>query len=429
MAATEAPLSRQETVTDSGPVVASEPAYLAGPPLYWRLLTANLFVVLGGAVLGTALTRQFVLSGTFTLLTQALMVLGAMSLSALLTGVILHIAFRPLRGLRRAIEQAPAPGRATPLSPLRQASLDRYGDPDILAVAQAVRGLWDRLDQHVRLLEQSNRRLEEQRRELAEKTVQLERLAGLVLAAQEDERRRVARELHDETMQSMAALLMGLEQTLGQLPADVPGLKAARQSMTRLRDLSARMLDELRHLALDLRPSVLDDHGLGAALRWLAQTQKERTGVGCRVELSAGFAEEDATTPASRRLPPATETALFRIAQEALTNVTKHARATRVVIRLSQSATAVTVEVEDDGLGLPEAPLRLPAPPDHMGLFNMRERAALLGGTCVIRRRDAGGGTVVRAALPLVAGPYVAADPCSALPNATDRVAIRAPSK
>ena len=126
------------------------------------------------------------------------------------------------------------------------------------------------LDQQVRLLEDSNRRLEEQRRELADKTVQLQRLAGLVIAAQEDERRRVARELHDETMQSMAALLMGLEGILQALPegSEEPRVAAARQSMSRLRDLASRMLDEMRNLALDLRPSVLDDHGLVAAVRW-----------------------------------------------------------------------------------------------------------------------------------------------------------------
>lgn len=423
-AATSRP--RQEMVANGTGGSPPEPAYLAGPPLFWRLLAANLFVVLGGAVLGTALTRQFVLSGTFTVLTQALMVLVAMALSALLTGVILHIAFRPLRGLRQAIEQAPAPGRATPLSPLRQASLDRYGDPDILAVAQAVRRLWDGLDQHVRLLEQSNRRLEEQRRELAEKTVQLQRLAELVLAAQEDERRRVARELHDETMQSMAALLMGLEQTLHQLPADGPQLKAARQSMTRLRDLSARMLEELRLLALDLRPSVLDDHGLVAALRWLAQLHEERSGGRCRVELGTGFSGEDGEAPPACRLPPPTETALFRIAQEALTNVVKHAQASQVMIRLSQTASSVMVEIEDDGVGLPEAPARLPAPPGHMGLFNMMERAALLGGTCVIRRRGPQGGTVVHAELPLVAGVHRASEFGTTASTALQRVELPA---
>ncbi|HEX2516872.1 MAG TPA: sensor histidine kinase [Chloroflexota bacterium] len=378
----------------------SEPGYLAGPPLYWRLLAANLFVVLGGAVVGTALTRQFVLSGSFNLVTGALMVVVAMSLSAILTGVILHIAFRPLRELRQAIEQSPA-AEPTPVA-LLGASPDRFGDPDILAVSQAVRGLWDRLDQHVRLLEESNRRLEEQRRELAEKTVQLQRLAGLVLAAQEDERRRVARELHDDTMQSMAALLMGLEGVQQALPEGQPQTQAARHSVLRLRDLATRMLDEMRHLALDLRPAVLDDHGLVAAVRWLAATLTERTGLPCRVTVSGDL-------PPEQRLPPATETALFRITQEALANVAKHAQATQCRVRLERTASAISVTVEDNGAGLPLAPetgtQEAPVGARQMGLFNMRERAALLGGTCAIRRRGVSGGTVVRAELPLLSLP------------------------
>src|SRR5581483_5146784 len=222
----------------------SEPAYLAGPPLFWRLLAANLFVVLGGAVVGTALTQQFVLSGSFTPLTHALMVLAAIVLSAILTAVILHMAFRPLRALREAIAETAA---GSPHGRVREAlAAGRYGDPDILAVAEAVHGLWDRLDQHVRLLEASNARLEEQRRELAEKTAQLQQLASMVLAAQEEERRRIARELHDETMQSLAALIMGLERGLQAMPADVPHLSAAHHTVARLRDLAEQTLEELR---------------------------------------------------------------------------------------------------------------------------------------------------------------------------------------
>lgn len=387
---------------------AVEPAYLAGPPLFWRLLAANLFVVLGGAVFGTALTQQFVLSGSFTPLTHAGMVLAALGLSATLTAIILRLAFHPLRVLRTAIEEAQATGRPKPSQ--RSAMLDTYGDPDILAVAQAVRGLWDRLDQQVDLLEESNHRLEEQRRELAEKTVQLERLASLALAAQEDERRRLARELHDETMQSLVALIMGLEYALQTLRQPAPQLQAMHQTVSRLRDLAARMLDELRHLALDLRPSVLDDHGLVAAVHWLAQTQEERYGLATKVELAGYFARAATETAATEtkddtspeRLPAAVETALFRIAQEALANVAKHARAGSIIVRLARHAAHASVEVEDDGVGLPDD--GRDAPPGHMGLFNMRERAALLSGHCTFQHGASGRGTIVRAVLPLSLG-------------------------
>jgi two-component system sensor histidine kinase UhpB len=389
----------------------SEPEYLAGPPLFWRLLAANLFVVLGGAVVGTALTRTLVLEGAFTPAVHVLMVLGATGLSAALTAVILRLAFRPLRAVRQAIDQTDAAGRPRPEALL---PLERYGDPDILAVAQAVRSLWDRLDQHIRLLNETNAQLETQRQELAQKTVELRHLASLVLAAQEDERRRIARELHDETMQSMAALIIGLDRGLKAMPAEVPHLRGAHQTVTRLRDVATRMLEELRLLALDLRPAVLDDHGLAAAVRWLGENSRQRSGLDVVVEID-GFddaadvrgdaregngPEDDLNRSSADRLPSATETALFRITQEALTNVAKHAQAQHATVRLRRTPESVVVEVEDDGIGLPHV---ADGPPGHMGLLNMRERASLLGGSCVIRGGRGGRGTLVRAELPLAA--------------------------
>ncbi len=428
---------------DQADRAVEEPAYLAGPPLFWRLLVANLLVVLGGAVVGTTLTRQFVVSGAFTPLTHALMVLAAIGLSAALTAAILKMAFAPLRSLRREIERwegvgphpglrpVPLPHTALPPNALRSRSagaqlLERdtrnrraeargrvwLGDPDILAVSQAVHGLWDRLDQHVRLLEDSNQRLEAQRAELAEKTVQLERLATQVLAAQEEERRRIARELHDDTMQSMAALIMGLERGLAAMPPDVPHLAASHQTVTRLRDLAVRMLDDLRHLALDLRPAVLDDYGLVAALEWLAQTQTERMGLRVTFELVAGADSGRGVLGGARamgtgasigliasdtRLAQPVENALYRIVQEALSNVARHAGASGAAVRLRLDGQQAVVEVEDDGSGLdPERA----AEPGHMGLFNMRERAALLGGRCEIGAAPDGRGTLVRVAIP-----------------------------
>src|SRR6266542_3022968 len=258
---------------------ATAQSYLYGPPLFWRLLVANLVVVLGGAVLGTTLTRLFVLSGRFTPFTHALMVLVAIALSAALTALILRLAFRPLRDLRRAIASAEATGGVPASAQLAALDLGRFGDPDIVAVAGAVRHLWARLDHHVRLLE--------------EKTAALERTAALVVAAQEEERRRLARELHDGTMQSLAALVMGLERGLDAMPEDVPHLSESHRTVARLKDVAIHTLDEVRQLALNLRPAVLDDHGLPAAVRWLAQTHEERTGVPVSVDVDGVDANPD----------------------------------------------------------------------------------------------------------------------------------------
>jgi signal transduction histidine kinase len=341
---------------------AGEPAYLAGPPLFWRLLAANLLVVLGGAVVGTTLTRQFVLREGPTALGDALTAVAAIGLSFAVSVAIMH--------------------------------------------------------QHVRLLEDSNRRLAAQRAELAEKTAELSSLAEQVLAAQEEERRRIARELHDDTMQSMAALIMGLERGLDAMPADQPHLSASHRTVARLRDVAVRILDDLRHLALDLRPAVLDDHGLQAALPWLARIHEERTGLPVHYEAQL---EGDAA-----RLPATTETALYRIVQEALSNVSKHARASSAAIRLHVGLENVTVEVEDDGVGFdPKAP----RDGKQMGLFNMRERASLLGGAVVVARAEGDKGTLLKATVPRPATSPAQGDIAEAAgtaPPAEPRLAIEA---
>jgi len=359
---------------------APEPsAYLSGPPLFWRLLVANLFVVLGGAVLGTTLTRLFVLSGRFTPLTHALMVLAAIALSAALTALILHLAFQPLRDLRRAIEDAGRSGGAPLDRAAETPDLGRFGDPDIVAVARAVHDLWRRLDEQVRLLEQQR--------------AQLERSAAFVVAAQEEERRHLARELHDGTMQSIAALVMGLERGLQAMPEDVPHLTESHRTVSRLRDVAAQLLEEVRQLALNLRPAVLDDHGLPAAVRWLAQMHQERTGIPVAVQVAGDV---------DQRLSSDVETALFRIAQEALANVAKHADARSVALRLERHDGTALLEVSDDGVGLrADAGAPGAGTSGGMGLLSMRERAALLGGRCTIAAVPSGPGTVVRAEVPL----------------------------
>jgi two-component system sensor histidine kinase UhpB len=275
-----------------------------GLPLFWRLLGVNVVVVLGGAVVGTWLTQRLVLTGTFTPITHALLVLGAVCISAGISVLLLRNAY-----------------------------------------AATIR----------------------------ETTDQAERLAARVIMAQEDERKRVARELHDEAGQALTAVIIGLERGLASMPETyAPDLPVQpRQLISNLRDLAAQTLDEVRKLALELRPSVLDDLGLVAALRQYVRSTEERSGLTAQLTI-VGW-DEDAP-----RLPPEVETALFRIAQEALTNAIRHARATSVQVRLRRAAKLVTLEVRDDGVGL--AASQQPAIGEHLGIFGMRERARLLRG-------------------------------------------------
>jgi signal transduction histidine kinase len=196
-----------------------------------------------------------------------------------------------------------------------------------------------------------------------------------LLEGQETERARLARELHDETGQALASILLGLkslEQEVG------------REPLVQLRELVASALGDVRRLTVELRPPALDDFGLQAALERLTSVLEERSGL--RTELNV----------ATRQLPPVFETALYRIVQEALTNVVKHARATSVSIVVTETDGAVRCVIEDDGDGFSPDDVREGA----LGLVGMRERVHLLGGRFEVESAP-GSGTTLVAELPL----------------------------
>jgi signal transduction histidine kinase len=202
-----------------------------------------------------------------------------------------------------------------------------------------------------------------------------------VVEGQELERRRLARELHDETGQALTSILLGLK-GLEERSKD----PASRRAMEELRELVVSTLQDVRRLAVELRPSALDDFGLVAALERLTASFAEQTGI------SVDFQ----TALAAERLPEEVETALYRIVQESLTNVVKHAQARRVSILLARKDGAVKAVVEDDGQGFDPAEQT----DDGYGLIGMRERLALLGGRLEIESgRD--GGTTIAAEVPV----------------------------
>jgi signal transduction histidine kinase len=192
-----------------------------------------------------------------------------------------------------------------------------------------------------------------------------------IVAAQELERQRLARELHDETGQALTSILLGLKQLEG---ADSPAAVAA------LRELVVATLQDVRRLAVELRPKVLDDFGLVPALERLTQGFAEQTGI--EVDLEAGAITE--------RLPREVETAIYRIVQESLTNVAKHAHAERVSVFLTRTDGRVKAVIEDDGRGFD------PSAPDGggIGLVGMRERIELLDGTLIVESSATSGTTV-----------------------------------
>jgi two-component system, NarL family, sensor histidine kinase DevS len=202
-----------------------------------------------------------------------------------------------------------------------------------------------------------------------------------VLSAQEAERRRLARELHDETGQALTSILLGLR---GLEEAKDP--EVLRAAVADVRELVRSTLQDVRRLAVELRPTALDDFGLVAAVERLTDSFAEQTGIA--VEFVPNVRES--------RLPPDVETALYRIVQESLTNVVKHARAGHVSIVLTQKDGSVSVVVEDDGVGFEPGRVR----GDGIGLVGMRERIGLLGGRLTVESRP-GAGTTFVAEVPL----------------------------
>src|SRR5581483_6462815 len=201
-----------------------------------------------------------------------------------------------------------------------------------------------------------------------------------VIDAQELERRRIARELHDETGQALTSILLGLKAIRA-----APTEAEAERAEADLRELVVNALQDVRSLAVELRPAALDDFGLVPALERLAATFEERSGI--RTSVDSGLGEE--------RLPAETETVLYRLVQEALTNVVKHAGAERVSIVVTRREGGVSAMVEDDGAGFRPEDVRT----DALGLVGMRERLALLGGSLSVESTP-GRGTALVAYVP-----------------------------
>ncbi len=233
----------------------------------------------------------------------------------------------------------------------------------------------------------------------AERSVELERLR-YGMEARERERTRWAREIHDESVQGIGALRMKLANA-----RDLHDHELMDEAVDAVLEGLGREIDGLRHLITELRPAALDDLGLEAALHALARRAQAMDGLDVRVEIDldpGGNGDEG-----SRRLDPELESTIYRIAQEALTNVSRHAHATSAVVAISERDGILTASVTDDGRGLPDAAQLGPRGDGLEGGFGtsgMRERAELVAGELELGPAP-GGGTVVRLTVPLAGRP------------------------
>ena len=323
-------------------------------PLLYKVLLANSIVILMGATVGTYLATQLQDSSRPWALIG--FVASGLCISVLINFMLLKLALYPLYRLRETMRLVQS-GDLTKKAPIT----GQDADADQLAIA---------FNTMLVALDDLGRSR-----------------ANQILHAQEEERKRIARELHDETSQVLTSLLISLA-----LLEETCTEETSRTRIAETRTLAHQTLRAVRNLSIDLRPSALDDLGLLPALRWYIKEYQQKCGI--VVEFSASGLKE--------RLSPEMETAIYRIVQESLTNTAKHAQACRVLVSIHEAPGALLIHMNDDGHGFDaEAVLKTPWQDRGLGLAGMMERASLFGGSVQIASRS-GSGTTIDVCIPLL---------------------------
>jgi two-component system sensor histidine kinase UhpB len=324
-----------------------------------RVLIGNSFIIIFGAIAGTFFTRHLALLGNVRLV--FLFSFVGIVITLFVNYAIIKSALNPLRELSQALDQPSVEQIRIP------EDLNKYEDRDIHRLVTTVDSMLIRLEK---------------------RTSQLQALSERAIRAQEEERVRIARSLHDETAQTISMLIIHLERIKKMMAHDNPDLS---RQVGEAYKVATLLLENLRNVIWDLRPSILDDLGLVPAIRWYAQTNLKVSGV--QVEMGR---DSEAI-----RLPPYLETTLFRILQEAVSNILRHANASKVFINLRPEDGHVVLEVKDNGRGFDvekttgEAVTR-----KQLGLIGMQERVSLVNGAMKIES-TLGEGTTVRVYVPL----------------------------
>ena len=326
--------------------------WIASLPLLYKILLSSCLLAGGTVVFAVWVTSEHIAEsagGIHWGIAGGLIVAG-LGVVIAINFVAMRIAVRPIQTLAAVMERVGQGAYHT------RAAKHRVSDSQIERAIDA----FNRMAQS----------LEEQREQLV-------RLRSQVLAAEDEERKRVARELHDDTGQALTTILVGLR--------GLEGARGRRDLLVRVRTLREVVTDAMqgvRRLARALRPAVLDDLGLAPAIASLVQDLREHTEIAAEFQAD-GFDE---------RLSPQTEVVLYRLAQEALTNVARHAQAHRVLVCLARDGQLVRLSVEDDGVGF-DAASRWTS--GGLGLFGMQERLSLVGGSLRIDSRPGKGTRIV----------------------------------
>jgi two-component system sensor histidine kinase UhpB len=324
-------------------------------PVFYKVLIANSLIIFVGATGGTWLASQLGRSPSAPTILIIFVTVGWL-VSVALNFVVLQIAFRPLMDLGKIMSRVQAGERS-----LRAPQTGTDPEADQLACT---------LNMMLEAIDEANRQR-----------------ATQIINAQEEERKRIARELHDETSQVLTSLLISLAVVEKSVTT-----KEAHDRIAETRMLAHQTLRAIRSISIDLRPSALDDLGLLPALRWYIKEYQQKMNI--EVDFQA--------TGIKERLSAEMETVLYRIVQEALTNVAKHAQAHKVQVVLKGTPEAITATISDDGRGFNVDKLQK-APGQERGgwgLVGMYERAQLLEGTLDIQTSP-GKGTTIMTRIPL----------------------------
>jgi len=264
---------------------------------------------------------------------------------------------RPLRILTQAARRIAEGNLDEPIKPLGDDEIMRMTlNTSMEAIAEGKRELERKVQERTQELRSLNQELQK------EKESRGELLRKLILA-QEEERKRIARELHDETSQDLATFLLSIETSSSAASGEI------KDGFLRMKIMANRALDSIHRLIYDLRPSVLDDLGLSSAIRWIAENRLEAMGIDVSIDIVG----------AERRVKPEVEICLFRIGQEAISNIVRHAEANAVKITLRFGSGSILLEVEDNGRGF-DLNSVLTSADKSLGLLGMKERASLLDG-------------------------------------------------
>jgi len=319
-------------------------------PLLGKLAGANLIIVIA-ALIGVGIERRL-----HTPASEVSILGVAIGLSLVVNLALVYVALRPLNDLETAAARVSAGDLEARVAP------SILADRDVARIGTTLNTLLDRL---------------------TEDRVRVRRLAAQVISAQDEERARVARELHDSTAQILTAVILQLGAAAHE--SHSPPLDAR---LATLRELASEALEEVRTLAHTMHPRVLDDLGLAAALEWLARQTCAQERLDVKVSVQEGY----------QPIPEPLASVLYRVAQEALRNAARHAGAQEVAIVLRHKPGVASLEVSDDGRGFDvrRAEERRPG----MGLFSMRERVALVNGRLTVTSSP-GRGTRIVATVPL----------------------------